>query len=197
MKKLTQKLQRLKINLKFRLYQFKLEFIVYGISLLYAILIGQSLNAIVLFISFNMIRPATPITFHFDEVNVCIKVSIIMFIVSISQIAVIPTNVTYCGGIIVGLLISYALYKIEFYILRKKSKLNLDCCTAEQITYCCKLLKYKKDKIDLAIKFFVEKYTNLQVYNWLCENKLNVEYETVAKYKYRILKDLREFEKKS
>ena len=93
--------------------------------------------------------------------------------------------------------LSYALYKIEFYILRKKSKLNLDCCTAEQITYCCKLLKYKKDKIDLAIKFFVEKYTNLQVYNWLCENKLNVEYETVAKYKYRILKDLREFEKKS
>ncbi|MBR4004211.1 MAG: hypothetical protein IKI95_09255 [Clostridia bacterium] len=120
-----------------------------------------------------------------------------MFIVSISQLLIIPTNVTYCGGIILGLLISYALYKIEYYILSKKLNLNIDTCTKEEIVYCCKLLKYKKDKIDLAIKFFVDKCTNTEVHTWLCDNKLNVEYETVAKYRYRILKDLRKFEKKS
>ena len=162
--------------------------------MLYATLIGQLLNAVVLFISFNTIRPATPITFHFDEVNICVKVGVILFVVSITQFLAIPTNLTYCGGIVLGFLISYALYKIEFYILSKKTKLKLDCCTEEQIIYCYKLLKYKQNKIDLAIRFFVYKWTNEQVHNWLCENNLNVEYETVAKYRFRIKKDLKTFE---
>lgn len=195
MQKLTQKLQSIKIRLKFRLYQFKLEIIVYGISLLYAILIGQLLNAIVLFISFNTIRPATPITFHFSKVNTCIKVSVIMFVCTITQFLVIPTNVTYCGGILLALAICLALYKIEYALIKNKLRFNLDMCTKEELVYCCKLLRYNSFKTEIAVKMFIEKLSNEEVYNWLCETNQYLAYDTVTTYRYRMRKALKELEK--
>lgn len=120
MKKLTKKLQHLKINIAFRFYQFKLESIVYGLALLYGLIIGAFIEALILIISFNVIRPTTPITFHFRNVNICVKVSCVMFLVSISQISVIPRNVTLCASILMALFICLVLYQIEYYFAKKK-----------------------------------------------------------------------------
>lgn len=95
----------------------------------------------------------------------------------------------------------FVLYKMQNYLNSrmfhvKQKKFIVEYATTEQIVEICKSLHYNKNKIDLAIKFFVEKWSNKQVLQWLCENKLNVEYDTVVQYRYRMLKDLRKFEKK-
>jgi hypothetical protein len=48
--------------------------------------------------------------------------------------------------------------------------------------------------LELAIMFFVDKKDNNEVLKWMCDNHLNVEYDTIIKYKYRINKDLKKFE---
>lgn len=120
MQKLINILQKLKINIAFRFYQFKLEIVVYGLSLLYSLIIGAFTQAVILLISFNFIRPGTPITFHFRNVNTCIKVSCLMLIVSISQASVIPINITLIGSILIAFLICIILYKVEYYFASKE-----------------------------------------------------------------------------
>lgn len=190
MKKLTNTFQKLRLKLQLRLYQFKLEGFVYGISLLYALLISQFIPATVLLISFNLIRPETPVTFHFDNVNTCVKVSICMFIISITQLMAIPQNITMCFGIIIGLAICWILYKIEY---SRISEINLKNLTKEQVVEICNKLDYNKDKQELAIMFFVEKLSNKQVWEILCNTQRNVEWDTVKKYKYRITKDFKNY----
>lgn len=121
MKKLTKLLKTLRIKLGFRLYQLKLEIVVYGLSFLYSAIIGAFIQALVLFASFNFIRPETPITFHFKNVNTCVKVSCIMMIVSISQAIVIPTHITLVGSAIIGLALCMALYEIEYFFESRKN----------------------------------------------------------------------------
>lgn len=151
MKKSTNIFQHLKIKTQLKLYQIRLEVLVYGLALLYALLIGQLLPAIVLLVSFNLIRPETPVTFHFDNVNTCVKVSICMFIISITQLLAIPQNVTMCYGIIIGLAICLVLYKIEYSRIKA---IDFKNCTKEQVIEICNTLGYNKFKQDLAIMFF-------------------------------------------
>lgn len=184
------KLQSLKINLGFRFYQFKLEGLVYGLALLYSLLIGQLIPAIVLILSFNIIRPSTPITFHFKNVNTCVKVSICMFIVSITHFLVIPQNITLCFGIIIGLIICLALYKIEYALIKD---FDIENCTKEELVELCNKLGYNKDKRELSIMFFIDKLSNKQVWEILCNTQRNVEWDTVKKYRYRIKKELIKF----
>lgn len=95
----------------------------------------------------------------------------------------------------------FILYKIQEYIDLKEfyaehTAFTLETATEEQIVKLCKILNYKKTKIDLAIKFFVEKLSNKQVLEWMCDNHLNVEYDTVRQYRYRILNDFNKLLKK-
>lgn len=84
----------------------------------------------------------------------------------------------------------------DLIVYKKYSEsFKLETATREEIIERCKVLKYNKDKIELALKFFVEKLSNREVYDWLCENKLYVDYNTVTTYKYRMSKDLKKFEK--
>lgn len=188
MKKSTNIFQHLKIKTQLKLYQIRLEVFVYGLALLYALLIGQLLPAIVLLVSFNLIRPETPVTFHFDNVNTCVKVSICMFIISITQLLAIPQNVTMCYGIIIGLAICLVLYKIEYSRIKA---IDFKNCTKEQVIEICNTLGYNKFKQDLAIMFFVDKLSNKEVWEILCNTQRNVEWDTVKKYKYRMTKDFK------
>lgn len=122
-----------------------------------------------------------------------------IFVVALPN--VLPITLSLLCGIIVGLIVVFILYKIQEYIdlkefYTKHNIFSLETATEEQIIELCKILKYKKTKIDLAIKFFVEKLSNKQVLEWMCENHLNVEYDTVRQYRYKINLDFKKLLKK-
>ena len=188
MKKSTNIFQHLRIKAQLKFYQFRLEALVYGIALLYGLLVGRFVFTLVLLVSFNLIRPETPVTFHFDNVNTCVKVSICMFLVSITQLLGVPENVTMCYGIIIGLAICLILYKIEYSRIRA---IDFKNCTKEQVIEVCNALGYNKFKQDLAVMFFVDKLSNKEVWEILCSTQRNVEWDTVKKYKYRMTKDFK------
>ena len=188
MKKSTNIFQHLRIKAQLKFYQFRLEALVYGIALLYGLLVGRFVSTLVLLVSFNLIRPETPVTFHFDNVNTCVKVSVCMFLVSITQLLGVPENVTMCYGIIIGLAICLILYKIEYSRIRA---IDFKNCTKEQVVEVCNTLGYNKFKQDLAVMFFVDKLSNKEVWEILCSTQRNVEWDTVKKYKYRITKDFK------
>lgn len=188
MKKPTNTFHHLRIRLQLKLYQIRMETLVYGLCLLYSIIIGQFVPALVLLLSFNLIRPATPLTFHFNNVYTCIKVSICMFVVSITQLGILPQNITICSGIVLGLIICLVLYKIEYHRI---NSFDFNHCTKEDVIQVCNDLGYKKDKQELAIMFFVDKLTNKQVWEILCKTQRNVEWDTVKHYRYMIKRDFK------
>ncbi len=69
--------------------------------------------------------------------------------------------------------------------------LKLSNIKKEQVVEICNELGYNKDKQDIAIMFFIEKLSNKQVWEILCNTQRNVEWDTVNKYKYRITKDFK------
>lgn len=161
-KELTNKLKDLQINLEFRFYQLKLESIVYIPSIIFAILLGRLVSAIILIIAFLFIRPATPTTFHFDNVKTCVKTSLKMFLVAISLLFLIPYNISLCFGVIISLWICMDLYKIQYALT---DDFDLDTCTKEQLVERCRV-RFKRDveyKTERAVKHFIEKLPHNEI----------------------------------
>ena len=164
-----------------------------------ALIYGKYIECVILLIAFVSLRYCFPTTYHSKSFWMCLLWSIMIFVVALPQ--VLPISISLLCGIIVGLLVDFILYKIQEYVdlksfYIKHTTFNLETANEEQIIELCKILKYKKTKIDLAIKFFVEKLSNKQVLEWMCENHLNVEYDTVRQYRYKINLDFKKLLKK-
>lgn len=71
--------------------------------------------------------------------------------------------------------------------------MKLSNITKDQVIEICNELGYSKDKQDIAIMFFIDKLTNKQVWEILCNTQRNVEWDTVKQYKYRMTKDFKKF----
>ena len=174
------------------------HFLVMGSVFIVATIFSKYIEALCFLTSFFSLRYKFPKTYHSDSIVVCMICTISMFGLSI----------IICPPIYMYLLVSIIFAYIDCFILwfikdrqdlivykQYSESFKLETATEEQIVERCKVLKYNKDKTTLAIKFFVEKLSNREVYDWLCENKLYVDYNTVTTYKYRMSKDLKKFEK--
>lgn len=162
-------------------------------------------ETVLFYIAWINLRYVFPKVFHFKQsrkpiLNVlgCLVCSALIFIFTIPHIA--PLHISLFSSITISAFINFLLYKIQCYLdykdfYIKHTKFSVETATTEQIENLGKILHYKRDKIELAKKFFVEKLSNRQVLEWLCENQLDVEYDTVIQYRYRILKDIKKFEK--
>ena len=175
------------------------HFLVMGSVFIVATIFNKYFEAICFLISFFSLRYKFPKTYHSDSILICMICTISMF--SLSIILCPPIYMYILVSILFGYLDCFILWFIkdrQDLIAYKtcSENFNIDTATKEQIIERCKFLHYKKDKIDLAVKFFVDKMSNKQVLEWLCKNNLNVEYDTVIQYRYRMLKDLRKFNKK-
>lgn len=170
------------------------------VCIVVGILSHKIIETIILLFIFYIIRYAFPKTFHFLNNDwLCFAFSCIQFIIVIPH--TIPIGVSLFGSVISAFVIGIISYYLQDYIDKKNyyikhTSFNVESATNEQIDTIGRILHYKRDKIDLAKKFFVEKLSNKQVLEWLCEKRMNVEYDTVIQYRYRILKDIKKFEKK-
>lgn len=178
------------------IHTFKYHLLVMGSVFLVAFIFNKYIEAVCFLIAFFSLRYKFPTTYHSDSIVVCMICTISMFTLS----------VILCPPIVMSILFTIVFAYLDCFILwfikdrqdlieykKLSTEFNLENCTAEQIIKRCNILHYKKDKTELAIKFFVDKYSNKQVYEWLIENHLNVDYDTVITYRYRITKDLKKF----
>lgn len=188
-----------RLDIKLKLLSTAFNVLVFSGIGLCALLYGKYIECVVLLVAFISLRYCFPTTYHSKSFWMCLLWSIMIFVVALPN--VLPIGYSLLCGVIVGCIVDFILYKIQEFIDLKEfytehTSFTLETATEEQIVKLCKVLHYKKTKIDLAVKFFVEKLSNKQVLEWMCDNHLNVEYDTVRQYRYRILNDLTKLLKK-
>lgn len=180
----------------FYVFKYSLYAIIYAGIIICGIINQRYIETATLFVSFILLRYAFPKTFHHKNVYWCVFWSITIFAVAIPH--TLPITISIFSSVIIGFAMTWLLYKIEDYFNAKEFVLkynitSLDNISEERLFEICHKLHYKQDKINLAKMFFIDKWDNNQVWQWLCNNQLNVEYDTVIKYRYRITKDLKKF----
>lgn len=188
-----------RLDIKLKLLSTAFNVLVFSGIGLCALLYGKYIECVILLVAFISLRYCFPTTYHSKNFWMCLLWSIMIFVVALPN--VLPIGYSLLYGVIVGCIVDFILYKIQEFIDLKEfytehTSFTLETATEEQIVKLCKVLHYKKTKIDLAVKFFVEKLSNKQVLEWMCDNHLNVEYDTVRQYRYRILNDLTKLLKK-
>lgn len=186
----------MRLDIKLKLLSTTFNVLVFSGIGLCALLYGKYIECVVLLVAFISLRYCFPTTYHSKSFWMCLLWSIMIFVVALPN--VLPIGYSLLCGVIVGCIVDFILYKIqefidlkEFYI--EHTSITLETITEEQITTICKTLHYKQQKIDLAIKFFVLKWSNRQVLEYMCQNRMNVDWDSVIKIKYRISKDLKKY----
>lgn len=185
--------------LGFYVFKYSLYSIIYCGIAITGVLNDKVIETICLFISFVALRYCFPKTFHSKNVYHCVFWSIAIFVIGVPNTSNIGTSIF--SSILIGCAMTYILYLVENYcdlmiFYRKHTEFTLENATQEQIISCCNLLHYKKDKIQLALMFFIEKQSNEQVWNYLLKNNKLIDLDTVRQYKYRIALDLKKFVQK-
>lgn len=147
-------------------------------------------------IAHTCIRNAFDKQFHFNSTAYCLSLTlaIIWFAIPITT----SLTASLLGSIPIAFLICFFgfIAQDRVDLLKEKiarTRMTLANITKDQVIEICNELGYNKDKQDIAIMFFVDKLSNKQVWEILCNTQRNVEWDTVNKYKYRISKDFKKF----
>lgn len=134
--------------------------------------------------------------FHFSETAYCLilTLAIVWFAIPIT----LSVTTSLLSSIPIAFIICFFGYIVQDRVdlLKEKiarTRMTLANITKDQVIEICNELGYNKDKQDIAIMFFVDKLSNKQVWEILCNTQRNVEWDTVNKYKYRISKDFKKF----
>ena len=185
-------------NIKHFINTLPFHFLVMGSVFIVATIFDKYIEAVCYLTAFFSLRYKFPKTYHSDSIVICMTCTISMFCLSI--IICPPIYMYLLVSILFGLLCSFILWFIkdrqDLVEYKKYSEsFKLEIATKEQIVSRCKMLRYKADKIELAVMFFVDKLTNKQVYDYMCKNNMYVEYDTIATYRYRMSRKLKRFEK--
>lgn len=183
----------------FFIIELPIHIIIMSGVLLVAFIFNKYIEAIIFLISFFSLRYTYQITYHHEKPLVCIGITLSMFMLSISLMQ--PVCISLFSSVLFAFLDTYLLFHLEFVKMlkefhKKNSSFNVDTCNEEQIINACKILKYNEKKIELAKKFFVDKISNEDAWNYLLNTqKRDIDLDTVRQYRYRMLKDLKKFEK--
>lgn len=168
--------------------------IILGSIGLCAWLFNRWIEGIMFVIAHIVIRRVFNKQFHFSETAHCLILTcaIIWFAIPIT----LPMSVSLLSSIPVAFLVCFFGYiaqdRVDLYkAIKKQERFDFKNCTKEQVVEVCNALGYNKDKQDLAVMFFIDRLSNKQIWEILCETQRNVEWDTVKQYRYRITKDFK------
>lgn len=195
-------------RIKIKLFLLDLAFNVVAFSLIgvFAYINEKMIESVSFYIAWVGLRYLMPKIFHYkfsdkpiNNILGCLLWSTIIFYIVI--VGIFPIHISIFISVVISCAINFILYKMQDYIDLKKfhaenTDFRIETATKDQIEKCCKLLNYKKYKIDIAVKFFVDKLSHDEIWSYMNGIKRNVSLDTVMQYKYRILKDLKKFENK-
>lgn len=168
--------------------------IIIGSVALCSWLFGKWIQGIMFVIAHIVIRKVFDKQFHFNVTAYCLALTlaIIWFAIPIT----LPMATSLLSSIPIAFAICFFGYlaqdRVDLLVEKKaRTMLKLSNITKDQVIEIYNELGYNKDKQDIAVMFFVDKLTNKQVWEILCNTQRNVEWDTVNKYKYRISKDFK------
>ena len=186
---------RLKIKLAIRDFivdELWIYAIIISSVLLCSWIFNRWIEGAMLIIAHLIIRRVFDKQFHFSKTAYCIMLTlgIVWFAIPIT----LPVTASLLSAIPIAFIICFFGYiaqdRVDLLLEKKaRTMLTLNSITKDQVIEICNQLGYNKDKQDIAVMFFVEKLSNKQVWEILCNTQRNVEWDTVKKYRYRMKKD--------
>lgn len=190
-------LRKLKLLIKdFITDELWIYVIIIGSIALCSWIFNRWLEGLMFVIAHLVIRRVFDKQFHFSETAYCLilTLAIVWFAIPIT----LSVTTSLLSSIIIAFIVCFVGYVAQDRVdlLKEKiarTRMTLANITKDQVVEICNELGYNKDKQDIAIMFFVDKLSNKQVWEILCNTQRNVEWDTVNKYKYRISKDFKKF----
>lgn len=194
---LKKNLRKLKLSIKdFITDELWIYVIIIGSIALCSWLFNRWIEGLMFVIAHLVIRRVFDKQFHFSETAYCLilTLAIVWFAIPIT----LSVTTSLLSSIIIAFIVCFIGYLAQDRVdlLKEKiarTRMTLANITKDQVVEICNELGYNKDKQDIAIMFFVDKLSNKQVWEILCNTQRNVEWDTVNKYKYRISKDFKKF----
>lgn len=141
-------------DLQFTIFQKGWEFLIYGLSFLFAVLMETWLQTLICFMAFNIIRPAFPRTFHHDVFMRCVAWSTTMFTVSAFSARLFPIGVTIFGGVIIAYICCYVLYFVQTLYEAQHRQKPLNALSVEELKLRCIERKIKPDRVPYIVDLF-------------------------------------------
>lgn len=194
---LKKNLRKLKLSIKdFITDELWIYVIIIGSIALCSWLFNRWIEGLMFVIAHLVIRKVFNKQFHFPETAYCLilTLAIVWFAIPIT----LSVTTSLLSSIPIAFIVCFFGYIAQDRVdlLKEKiarTRMTLANITKNQVIEICNELGYNKDKQDIAIMFFVDKLSNKQVWEILCNTQRNVEWDTVNKYKYRISKDFKKF----
>lgn len=182
MRKLPKLSAKTKINIKYyaRLIggYFTFFAIIFGIGLL----LGKLLETAFIVGGYFTTRFVMPKIKHFNTTAKCIFATSLTFLFAIA-ILCIPKNLSLVWSIGIGAIIPLIMYAESLLF-------DVKISDKDKLIELCKKHNYSTLKTEIAVKFFVDNEKPKAVWEWLCENGNNMEYDSVYQMKWRMKKEL-------
>ena len=158
-----------------------------------ALITGKYIEAVLFYIFHDLVRKQFPKQYHHVVPSMCRLITasvmffgtLMVFPVVWSIISVIPI----CYGVsLIGYIKKTAdEYEIKCAKLYEQlhSKTNKDILLEK-----CSKLKVSQRDTEIAVRYYIERQTPKQIWEWLCNTNQNIEWDSVYQIIYRLGKKL-------
>lgn len=150
-----------------------------------SLLFDKWIEGIVFFFCHWFIREQFPKQYHHILPSTCRLITSVVFFFGVSF--VLPISLSLISAIPINYFIGWIGftkkqaddYELKYLRLKreleKKKEFNVDTCTKEELIARCQELRFSKDKIDLAIEFFINKTKQSELAERLCVEEKSIQ----------------------
>jgi hypothetical protein len=191
---------KLRAKIKFKVKSFvamlPYHILVMGSVAIFAFIFNKWIEAVSFLVAFFALRYKFPTTFHAKSIVHCMVLTNLMFVASV---VACPYAESYIfGALVFAYLDAFILWYVQSKEVLRAEKQFVEQMATElrtklaeyenpyqEILLRCRKAKLSKRDAEIAIKYFVEKNTPKEIWNWICESREydNIEWDSV----YRIL----------
>ena len=176
------------VNIGFKIFLIFCEIVVVGTILGGAWLMDKFLLAPPLIVAFRLTRVKIEEKFavlHCATISACMCVSTAICL--LGTYMSLPKNISLISNVVVGVIFAVITWKIQEVIdlkaeyaklketLETKKVFSTETCTKEELIVRCNELRLSQEKIDLAIKFFIDKTKQSKIADDLCIDEKSVQ----------------------
>lgn len=162
-------------------------------------------ECLVFYVPFWFIRICFDDTYHSDNWRHCKKWTRIMLCTGVFVMWILPIPYSVWKSVVVAFVCCLILYLVaietnekKFYYKRNQELekqveelLAQSVDPQDKLINMCRTLNISNRDTNIAVKYYIEKWKPKQIWQWLCENEWNMEYDSVYKIINRLNKKLK------
>ncbi len=162
-------------------------------------------DCLVFYLPFWYIRINFASTYHSDSWKHCKMWTRIMLCLGVFVLWLLPIQYSLFNGLFVAFACCLILYLVSLEVNEKKqikkenarlekeiiSLLNKERDPKEKLLRICAEKSISERDTKIAIMYYIERKTPKQIWHWLCDNRENMEYDSVYKLLNRLNKKIK------